>query len=130
MNLQELRIGNYVSMNFDKEGQEYIIPTIVKELSEVNCRVLSKGEVFVTHYDNIKPIPLTEDILLKCGAKLEGSEWQIEYDDTAFIFEGSLGRGFYYTGGEGCKLSVLFYNLHELQNLFRPITGEELNVEL
>ncbi len=122
--IQELRIGNCV---YDVHNRVANIVTI----GNGTIRLSSKNY----HYDSfntsdISPIPLTEDILLKCGAKLEGSEWQIEYDDTAFIFEGSLGRGFYYTGGEGCKLSVLFYNLHELQNLFRPITGEELNVEL
>lgn len=117
----ELRIGNYVS---------YCQPddiSIVKGIySDVDV-LLNWARVFTK---DLFGIPLTEELLLKCGAKLEGSEWQIEYEDTTFIFEGSLGRGFYYTGGEGCKLSVLFYNLHELQNMFKALTGQELNVEL
>ena len=118
MNIQELRIGNYVSMNFDKEGQEYIIPTIVKELSEVNCRVLSKGEVFVTHYDNIKPIPLTEDILLKCG------------EDNEHLMVDKLGFVIFKNGYPYQFVRDDYKHLHSLQNLYHSLRGEELNVEL
>lgn len=125
MNLQELRIGNYVSMNFDKEGQEYIIPTIVKELSEVNCRVLSKGEVFVTHYDNIKPIPLTEDILLKCG-------FEKRVDNVCNESHFVLGKFIVRDDFVLCDIDihVVITTLHQLQNLYFALTGEELNIEL
>lgn len=118
----ELRIGNIVDIF---EPMKYGGKALVRR-----GYALTSGHDIDLYSKLADPIPLTEDILLKCGAKLEGSEWQIEYADTAFIFEGSLGRGFYYTGGEGCKLSVLFYNLHELQNIFFALTGEELNIEL
>ena len=132
MMIQELRIGNYIQLYRHAEDSYKSIHKIKGFFFEdtLNDYAVELEDGFIVGVKGFRDIPLTEDILLKCGAKLEGSEWQIEYDDTAFIFEGSLGRGFYYTGGEGCKLSVLFYNLHELQNLFRPITGEELNVEL
>lgn len=71
-------------------------------------------------------IPLTEEILSKCNAVRRGGEWQITINDSTFIFKGDLNHGYYYTGGEGCKLSSYFYNLHELQNLFYAITKTEL----
>ena len=122
----ELRLGNLLS--YTEEGLNHCT---VFGLDDNSIGVEDDESPTWENESNLYPIPLTEEILLnKCKAEKVGSEWQIEYNDTTFIFEGSLGRGYYYTGGEGCKLSVLFYNLHQLQNLYFALTGEELEVKL
>ncbi len=135
--LRDVRLKGFVQNemcddHYTNEYYEFMHNTdkFLHWLTKMEGYALTSGHDIDLYSKLADPIPLTEDILLKCGAKLEDSEWQIKYADTAFIFEGSLGRGFYYTGGEGCKLSVLFYNLHELQNIFFALTGEELNIEL
>ena len=118
--VNELRIGIILKPIRPRHHEEFITVESF-DGAIVNCTFRGYD------LDELHPIPLTEEILLnKCKAEKVGSEWQIEYNDTTFIFEGSLGRGYYYTGGEGCKLSVLFYNLHQLQNLYFALTGEEL----
>lgn len=74
----------------------------------------------------LNPIPLTEEILLKCGAK--------KSDDS---FGGYI---IYYPNGNGMRvknnewssqhLSVKLEYLHQLQNLYFALTNEELKINL
>ncbi len=74
--------------------------------------------------ESIEPIPLTEDILLKCGLLktsigtfLLGSYELVSYNNhyNVSVFKGKI-----------CELS----HLHQLQNLYFALTGEELNLQL
>lgn len=130
INPKELRIGNIIYDNLS--GAYAVILGVESNLVKYSVPLLNKEyDECPPHEDVLIPIPLTEEILLNnCNAKQSGNEWQIKCNGASFIFEGNLHDGYYYTGGEGCKLSNLFYNVHELQNIFKPITGEEVNVEL
>ena len=77
MKSKEFRIGNAV---FDKFGEIAIIDTIGFNSVRLST---NKYKAENQYYDEIKPIPLTEEILLKCGFKkhkLAGYEVHFVYN--------------------------------------------------
>jgi hypothetical protein len=95
-------------------------------------------------YDYLEPIPLTLEMLEKCGLKhycndieIKGEiigviwpvienpkeDWEPEYQLGTYVYSG-LGDPESY----GFKVNVQY--LHQLQNLFFALTGEELEVNL
>jgi len=69
----------------------------------------------------IEPIPLSEEILLKCGFELSGSVQKIGY--FRLIYEDG-GKLFFYSHP---MLKIELKYLHQLQNLYFASTGNELN---
>ena len=110
MEVQELRIGNKVFADFEVYGYDY-----------------SEGDL--TTYDGyglhrIKPIPLTEEILLKAGFE--------KYKDTDFYIAHGFEIPYFKAGGDlivEVEISKI-KSVHQLQNLYYALTGEELNIEL
>jgi len=108
MKANELRIGNWFRYQ-TKIGYDY----------DVFDTKYIQDLVDDPQYDFFEPIPLTEDILLKCG----------------FIKDGNL----YFKNGFVFRDDKLFYNtvelyltinLHQLQNLYFSLTNEELTIKL
>lgn len=109
----ELRIGNYV---FNGDGEVYPI-TVVHPITKV--------------YERFEPIPLTEDWLVKFG---------FEKDQHIPFKLRSIGVNKNYYKGEFkgfnlCVMGVDWVNVsgkiqkvHQLQNLYFAITGEELTL--
>ena len=115
MNATELRIGNLVYCTQD----------------HVNINITPSDFQIAGQFE---PIPLTEEILLKCGAKLNNYLWHeikikpfgnivVEIDNYKVIAELVQERG--YT----LAYPPLDY-VHQLQNLYFCLTGEELTIEL
>ena len=72
----------------------------------------------------VKPIKLTEEILLKCGfSKRSGI-----YVKHGFPF--SLCKDGEFYESDELPTFIFLQHLHQLQNLYFALTGEELNVEL
>lgn len=109
MKANELRIGNWVNSAF--------------KYTRVNTIVLKNLE------DGVKflPIPLTEEILLKCGF-----EYNKHYD--SYVKETDRASEFIIRAKDfvmcDIDLIVKLRHLHQLQNLYFALTGEELNIEL
>jgi hypothetical protein len=116
MDVRELRIGNYIMGN----SKVYAIRAD-ENLAYVT---VPEGHGCVS-LDHAHPIPLTPEILEKAGFEyfdgyygntlcsvfaMNMTEWGIVYD--------------------GVKIYVGFEYLHQLQNLYFALTGEELNIEL
>lgn len=108
MKANELRIGNLVKL----EGISRPIKVSIIDTTETSTN---------TKY---KPIPLTEEWLLKCG---------FEYCDTV------TPKAYWLNGVCIEKVDSMFIEfsygivlkyLHQLQNLYFALTGEELNIEL
>lgn len=109
----ELRIGNWVEVeNYKNIQLENVHP---------------KG---TTHGDDqylismLKPIPLTEEILLKCGFRKISSVIYIKNKITINVFS-DVGVCF--------SLNERFSkikSLHQLQNLYWCLAGEELEINL
>lgn len=119
MKANELRIGNYY-LDFDDEIQqiEMIQPFMF-------------GFKYRWEWEKyIKPIPLTEEILLKCGfVQCENEYWY-----TNGILNLSLPIGTFSINGSKNSEAVIRINpikhLHQLQNLYFALTNEELTVNL
>jgi len=126
MKIEELRIGNWINTEhgFRKVAtiEQNKIGTILKPCTMV-----------LQHFDmsSIKPITLTADLLLKCGFDREERDLFIQF-----------ANNFNLTWNEiddvGCCLEWKEYNLfqwgkceylHQLQNLYFALTGEELTIE-
>ena len=90
--------------------------------------------------DFFEPIPLTEDILLKCGFSVitENEDethnyWNKEKDCSVdvetFLLTNKIEKGFKYRVHERKRTKSIIY-LHQLQNLYFALTGEELTIKL
>jgi len=134
----ELRIGNW----YKPCSSDYAIITEI-----LSDRVYAKytDSIFNTTYEYISPIPLTPEILDKCGFKKWGR------DDMPRTLSYELGEMTIFPSNTFCdfdgygfihyKLSKFennkdesarfkFQYLHQLQNLYFALTGEELPITL
>jgi hypothetical protein len=84
--------------------------------------------LYVSKFFN--PIPLTPEILEKAGFNMEGKYIWLKIDEAfelCTFASGTPGVGLYF---EGQWLGDTFNYLHQIQNLFFALTGEELKIEL
>ena len=129
MEANELRIGNYLLYR-----------------DENICQVSNIGNYFETSFnglsygsDNIndyKPIPLTEELLLKCGfykAQYLEHIFQININGLYFAFdeafEGEKDENIVGDFDECVTIRIPKY-LHQLQNIYFALTGKELEINL
>lgn len=123
IDVREFRVGNWiVDRELEPEGSIYW------QVEQVNKYGVSykNGSCWTI---NPEPIQLTEEILLKCGfvKEFEGGYC----DKNRFvIFKnihnnvfGLVDSGFYYSKVNGV---LHLKNLHQLQNLYLVLTGQEL----
>jgi hypothetical protein len=114
MKANELRIGNWFRYQ-TKIGYDY--------------------DVFDTKYiqdlvndpqdDFFEPIPLTEDILLKCGFELD---LNFKIGTIKINFYNDIKEMVFYFNYNNMILRIK--HLHRLQNLYFALTGEELTIKL
>jgi len=111
MKATELRIGNWVH---DVVGD-----------FQINGHQIDMLERRVVTY---KPIPLTEEWLIKFGFELEGYYKKyplysvMQHDESELICIGSINDS-----GNICCSNVKY--VHQLQNLYFSLTGKELELE-
>lgn len=139
---RELRIGNYISYYIYDQQNPY--PDRIKSIyfgdeSKEYRLEMESGKFSLGHLtiQGIKPIPLTEDILMKCGFDEDWESGFIVYkievkDSYGHKFDISLvkddsGISFNYVCWDiNCGVKYV----HELQNLYYDLTKTELNVQL
>jgi hypothetical protein len=118
MKASELRIGNLVY--YRKEA--YNVVLIAEDLIKVDIgygavQRFEKNPIISPNIDELKPIPLTEEWLLKFGFE--------QMDLHRFNLEISIlstDRGMYF------QTTIINY-VHQLQNLYFALTGNELNLK-
>lgn len=130
---QELRLTNRV-----EQGE---IIEIKQRTVRVRYELDGKERTSLILHEDLKPIPLSEEVLLKAGFEKRINEMQIdgiemrlqvsgnEPDGTWFSSCGKLGGGLVVL--VICKGNYVCNNieyLHQLMNLFYSLTGEELEV--
>lgn len=116
MESKELRLGNLVKYN------EEIVEVI--KIFEIHLEVHSDVFQFWTdEIENFNGVPITEEILLKCGF-VETSYHQYTLGEQTVSLSDSDGLGFWIMGTE-----LLFRRkyLHELQNLWFTFYGKHLD---
>lgn len=144
MKASELRIGNIVSIYSNGTVKIPCYP-IKKKILRVgifkcNCININENLAQVEKWDEIEsnmlaPIPLTEDILLKCGGIVEGGGYK------SIIVLNGKGEGCGYILHSDGYIGVLHHHapmrwyqhintLHQFQNLYYIEQNKELKVEL
>lgn len=136
----EIRIGNYISDIWSPNG--------LFKVTELRKDKIFYGNCFKAKYDDIRPIPLTEEILLKAG--FEKNDYtrfptfklnRIEITNVDFFDEDKDGKEFSFKQWRisGLYSTDLFYfksyspnieSVHQLQNLFFALTGGEIKIEV
>lgn len=102
----ELRIGNWVySLILEENAQITSINSSIKDL--------------------LNPIELTEEILLKCGFKHKGGGFYIHCKSLIELC--NVSDKFFVVGFKDVSLGNIYY-LHQLQNLYFALTGQELEI--
>jgi len=118
MEAKELRIGNFVSDKINR------CISIQEVRQDHYVFTLANGSKIKYHINSAKPIPLTEDWLLKFGFKsVSLGEYQLgsilldnEYTDKGV---------FNISDGDHCLSSNVLY-VHQLQNLYFALKQQEL----
>lgn len=118
MNSSELRIGNYVGRKDIGSGEDRI-ETIIA-LGE---KVTTTGPIkVICAYDDLMAIPLNEEWLLKFGFELiNGNKYRNGHIE---LLDGPNHCYEYFYGG----FTKIKY-VHQLQNLYFALTGEELEIK-
>ena len=122
----ELRLGNLVETSVG-------VGTVFNILrSYIRCYVDNELEDVNVSYSDIKPIPLTEEWLLKFGFWIDGVTWfySLDYDNNkdtfkVFLLPDESGYGVINVNGFGVCLKTV----HQLQNLYFALTQKELEYE-
>ncbi len=127
MKAEDFRIGDYV---YGVSDRIEIVIGIGKDAC-ITDHYLPEllSSPYEAEYKYLKPIPLTEEILLKCGfEKHSVTGWFMGKGRTITI---DLKIGLIYINGNiVSKNKNLFRYLHQLQNLYFALTNEELTVNL
>lgn len=100
---------------------------------DAECFYLTQGSVSTNELIN-KPIPLTEDILLKAGFRKR----KMSGYDTHFIYSLFIGgEAIDITAIYNANFSIMLHGvargvkyLHRLQNIIKIVTGNELEINL
>jgi hypothetical protein len=140
MKASELRIGNIIMFdNLIEAGKEMVVtPRFFSSLASGQTFEDQKrsGECELNGYH--KPIPLTEEWLLKFGFALDEKMNIMERGEVTYYYYGdirssSFMRVCYHPKG---KFTASYYGnpltkpqyVHELQNLWFALTGKELTI--
>lgn len=116
----ELMLGNFVDT---PDGTVKITAISYEKVAVIRKTEKGNFAVYSESLDDIQPIPLTEEILLKCGAEpFAGGGLILNYRRIEY----AECRQVYYDVFTSVELKYL----HQLQNLFYVLAGEELEVNL
>ena len=130
MEANELRIGNYILY----DGNIVKVWGLSGDVEHIS--LLSKAGLFGDKISKIKPITLTEEILLKCGfEKIDTKNIPLGYYYTKFpicIIPNESGNDIEIMDND---YSINMGNnspkyLNQLQNLYFALTGKELEIKL
>lgn len=124
MKTSELKIGNLVYDLSDRIG-------VVKSLAFNKVAIKLEFSTINTNNGGIKPIPLTADWIKKFGFWEEySSGHETGCFSKKFVNITIAESGFYcYCGDCRRHISLTLYHVHQLQNLFFSLTGEELTLK-
>jgi hypothetical protein len=136
MEISKLHNGDLVYGLYQNEEDEQIYKTVCKVLGydPFNSFLWVESKDGIDDFIGFEPIPLTEDILLKCGFEFKGGiGYKSPNNEEHWYF--STGNGFIpnalnhrNTLKKDGYIGV--YYLHQLQNLYFALTTTELEINL
>ena len=117
INPKELRLGNFIFWGLK--------PAFIQELPLSGPVLNVDGNIITTVYEELAGIPLTQEIIEKNGFEPWSgmSLWHRDFS----LERGNKGWNMKQSSGRITKKELSY--LHELQNLYFSITGEELQIE-
>lgn len=127
MKSTELRIGNYVQ--YSNEYNVFILQ--VDTIYAKKITVLHNSSPTTMKVSEIQGIPLTEEVLLKCGFSEVGIYENVYHKDCFRVYldrKGKQGLVKYET--ENYHIEVEAKSVHQLQNLYFALIGKELPLTL
>lgn len=117
MTANEIKLGNH----FIVSGFPMYVEAIFRDTVYLDFEG-NEGDVWEENIKELVPIPLTEEILLKAG---------FEFRNGVFAKDGLRLMNIankYFRANFPIKVDVQY--LHQLQNLFFALMGEEIKIEL
>jgi hypothetical protein len=131
----ELRISNWFLCNLFSADEYYQVETIEREGVKYGSQ-----DSYVIPYSYVEPISLTPEILEKVGFKIKqkqgfATEWHhcdgdFEIDEVTNMYQEGVKLEGYAVFASEWTIGTPFQYLHQLQNVFFALTGEELPVNL
>ena len=126
----ELRIGNYIT------SKTLRFPCMVCSIGvnpkRLGIEVVSANELTTTIRDfEAEPIPLTEEMVLKCGFGEVGfydNVYHLEYFRIYLDKKSNQGLLKYEDDNDTIEIEV--ESVHQLQNVYFALTGKELEISL
>jgi hypothetical protein len=120
--IKELRLGNWVA----------IAEPSTEELSHNQIQRIDEHifPLILEHPETYFPIPITSDLVEKCGFEPTKETWMEHKAASLYVQENS---GFWYFAVYDPTLGAYWKpmkSLHQLQNLYFALTGKELKIEL
>ena len=120
---KELRIGNWV--------HETVLGDCLVDGIRAMCANVHKPDNQHSHYtingENLFPIPLTPEILEKCG--FENNGFYRSHSDPYMEISPSATGFILSVNGSEYEIGETFNHLHQLQNLYFALTKAELNYQ-
>ena len=117
MTANELRLGNWVKTEYKEIGNI--------KITEISESVIYSNKTKGISYSSLLPIPLTEEILLKCGFNKNELGGYIMYTELGSMLciykDGSFRSNERY-------IDTKIKHLHQLQNLYFCLVGKEFDV--
>ncbi len=134
MEAKELRIGNIVSYN----NKAIKVNNILDFAINMTFHSISGDRDEEILIEEIEPIPLTEEILLKIGFEKSFNVGCSEKDHNVYYWSGKisltidleLSSGNYNYDSTPVDGAEPLKYVHQLQNLYHALTGEELDFKL
>lgn len=112
MKANELRIGNWV-----KKENGYIIEVDISHISDQYLHQMNR-------HSGYKPIPLTEEWLVKFGFDTDKITWWLNG-----VTLGDYKDGFWFIHGSLSNRTIQIKHVHQLQNFYFALTNEELTIK-
>ena len=136
MKASDLRVNNYVSVKeselksfLDDYGLQGIENSFeVVSIDNVYLNILIDGLECEYYLSDCEPIPLTEEWLKRFGFDFTPSEYYVKNDFSCFFgfTDETAGKIIF---ASNFKKRIIIKYVHQLQNLYHALTGEELELK-
>lgn len=122
MNATEVRLGNWINKKYKDYGTDQFYWS--------NAQVISNDIEGITVYpDNYKAIPLTEEWLVKMGFDGNPNNGYVKnFIELGYIVQDEYFEFEYFRQGISSLIVQVKY-VHQLQNLYFALTGQELTIK-
>ncbi|HYK57397.1 MAG TPA: hypothetical protein VEV15_13095, partial [Flavisolibacter sp.] len=108
---------------------------IIDGIDRSNESVMVEGRHIAIPLADIEPIPLTPELLERCGFTTEWRErniWELkgkDEDENDFRIQGNSGTFYLTPNYEEIAIGKGFHFVHQLQNIYLDLNHEELTIK-